>query len=243
MKGADAPRDSVATDNGRFYEWKGERFISVTNVLDRVISKPVLVPWAAKLVAEYAKAHPGADIKEWKRQPKLVKETSADRGTVIHAWCEQFFLNPELALDSIPPEYAAECVGFVQAIEHHGIVPIAAEATVYSRAYGYAGTNDLFAELGGVPILADIKTSKRVYPEYALQLAAYGNAEFIGLADGTEVPLPEVQDSFILHVDHGTTRLIPMFVGQAEFRAFLNAVELASWLVNDSKNAIGKEAV
>ncbi len=244
MKGADAPRDSVATPEGRFYERNGRRYISVTNVLDHVITKPVLVPWASKVVAEYAKAHPGADIKEWKRQPKIVKEESAQRGTDIHAWCEQFFLNPELALAAIPPEYAQECVGFVEACERLGIHPIAAEATVYSDAFRYAGTNDLFATvaaLGGATIQADIKTGKNIYPEYGLQLAAYRFAEYIGLPDGTNAPVPEVEGCYCLHVDFGRTRLIPMKAAAREFSAFIHAVELAMWRVEHEKDIIGKE--
>lgn len=244
MKGADAPAGSVATPDGRYYERNGRKYISVTNVLDHCISKPVLVPWASKVVAEYAVAHPGADIKEWKRQPKIVKETSAQRGTDIHAWCEQYFLNPELAMDNMPAEYVAECVGFVECIIRNGIVPLAAEATVYSDQHDYAGTNDLFGtckSMGDIVIGADIKTGKSIYPEYALQLAAYRFADYIGLPDGTDVPVPKVQASAVLHVDHGRTRLVPVRAEMGEFYAFVCLVKGAKWLVEEAKTAIGKE--
>lgn len=244
MKGTDAPLGSVATADGRYYERNGRRYISVTNVLDHVVSKPVLVPWASKVVAEYAKGHPSADIKEWKKQPKIVKETAAQRGTDIHAWCESYFLNPQLAEANMPAEYEAECYGFIQAVQLHGIVPIAAEATVYSNTFSYAGTNDLFAyvtSLGGGVAQIDIKTGKGIYPEYALQLAAYRYGEFIGLPDGTDVPVPEAERCAILHVDHGVTHLIPVVAGPREFEVFTHAVQLATWLVEEAKHAIGKE--
>ena len=241
MKGIDAPLGSVATDDGRYYEWKGERFISVTNVLQHTISKPVLVPWAAKLVAEFGKANPGLDIKEWKKQPTLVKDKASERGTNIHAWCEQFFLNPAAAVAAIPHEYSKECIGFIKAVERFQIVPIAAEATVYSRAHGHAGTNDFFGTILGQPAGADIKTGKNVYPEYALQIAAYSNAEFVGLPDGSEAPIPLTAKSYVIHVDHGTTRLIPLRSSPKEFEAFICAVGLARWLVEESKHVIGKE--
>lgn len=242
MKGADAPRDSVATDDGRYYVWKGEKFISVTNVLDKVVSKPVLVPWAAKIVAEYAAAHPTVDLTEWKRQPAIIKEESAQRGTDIHAWCEQFFLNPELALANIPPEYRKECIGFVKCIEYHGIVPWAAECTGYNRAHGYAGTVDLFGHGRdfGLSVL-DIKTGKGIYAEYGLQLAGYRYSEFIGLPDGTELAVPETVGAYCLHVDGGRTRLIPMKAGPAQFEAFCHAVPLAEHMVQEFKSIVGKE--
>jgi hypothetical protein len=67
------------------------------------------------------------------------------------------------------------------------------ESTVYSRQHGYAGTADLICRthIGSsrVPVVIDIKTSKRIYDEVALQLVGYARADFVGLDDGTEVPL------------------------------------------------------
>ena len=50
------PLGSVATSDGRYYERNGERFLSVTNIIDKAMSKPALVPWAVKLCAEAALA-------------------------------------------------------------------------------------------------------------------------------------------------------------------------------------------
>jgi hypothetical protein len=38
-------------------------------------------------------------------------------------------------------------------------------------------------------VVLDIKTSKSIYDETALQLCAYARADFVGLDDGTEAPL------------------------------------------------------
>jgi hypothetical protein len=40
-----------------------------------------------------------------------------------------------------------------------------------------------------VPAVLDVKTSKAIYDEVAIQLTAYARADFVGLDDGTEVPL------------------------------------------------------
>lgn len=50
------PKHAHATDRGRYYTrpGTGEQLISVTNVLSEAVSKPALVPWAAKMTAEAA---------------------------------------------------------------------------------------------------------------------------------------------------------------------------------------------
>jgi hypothetical protein len=40
-----------------------------------------------------------------------------------------------------------------------------------------------------VPVIIDIKTSKAIYNETAMQLAAYARADFVGLDDGSEAKL------------------------------------------------------
>jgi hypothetical protein len=56
---------------------------------------------------------------------------------------------------------------------------LAVELTVFSARFKYAGTLDLWA-LGrdGMQYIFDWKSGRAVYPEYAVQLAAYANAEY-----------------------------------------------------------------
>jgi hypothetical protein len=67
------------------------------------------------------------------------------------------------------------------------------EATVHSRTHQYAGTADIIATMkvgrSKLPVVLDFKTGKRIYDEVAMQLAAYARADFVGLNDGSEVPL------------------------------------------------------
>ena len=50
---------------------------------------------------------------------------------------------------------------------------------VYSRTFGFAGTLDAICTIAGRRGLLDIKTGRSgVYPEVALQLAAYAHADF-----------------------------------------------------------------
>lgn len=257
------PLNSVATDDGRYYERHGRKFISVTNVIDKALSKPALLPWAVKLTAEAAmrdfrkmvdddkaeeflriypdtttkpKANPAS---EWKRQHKKVKDESAEKGTLIHAWAEGWVLGQE----PDPPEgLETECLGIMRAFERYGIEPVVAECTVYSDMHEYAGTCDLFAtvkSLGGVLAVLDYKTGKSAWPETALQLAAYRFAEYIGLPDDSDVPVPAAERAGVLHVGHTETKLIPYRADVRDFTAFLGALQAARWVVNDSATAMG----
>jgi hypothetical protein len=264
------PLNSQITNDGRFYTWKDERFLSVTNVLDKAMSKPALIPWSNKLTAEqarttldYALAHgeepelplmppkkDGSQPKDrqgnlkripnwetdWKREHTRVKNASADRGTIIHDWAEQWVLGRE---PEPPEEYVAECLGIMRCFDKYGIEPIAAEATVYNRAYHYAGTGDLFAKVGAwgdVVAMLDYKTGNNAWPETAYQLAAYRHGEFLGLPDGSEAPVPETEAGGVLHVDHGTTHLIPYRCGEREFEVFGHMVAVAYEVVGEMKN-------
>lgn len=256
------PLGSVATDDGRFYHWNDEKFLSVTNILSKSLAKEALVPWACKLTAiearktlDYALKHgqePPLPVEsvtktgkeklvkdwetDWKREHKRVKDSSSVRGNIIHDWAEQWVLGHE----PDPPElYVAECLGIMRAFEKYGIEPIAAEATVYNRAHRYAGTGDLFAKVGhwgGAVAMLDYKTGNNVWPETAYQLAAYRFGEFLGLPDGTEAPVPETEAGGVLHVSAEGTLLVPYRCGPREFEVFTHMVAVAFEVVEEMKN-------
>jgi hypothetical protein len=160
---------------GRWYVHPetGEMWPSVTNVLDMSVSKPALVPWAAKAVAEKAygelprlvasalvqpckpkkvenecqKCTPCL-IKELKRQPNFVKDTAADLGTRIHDRAEAHVLGTPIPPD---PEVEPFAVQLVRFFHDFGVDLekdiVATEATVINRKVGYAGTGDLWVRL------------------------------------------------------------------------------------------------
>lgn len=265
------PFGSVATDNGRYYERNGERYLSVTNILDKAMSKPALLPWAVKLTAVAAqetldyvlangklpktkptltrikKGEPYEAEVEWdvwwKAQHRLVKEASAERGSIIHDWAEAWVLGQE----PDPPElYVTECLGIMQAFDKYGIKPIAAENTVYNKTHRYAGTADLFAEVGawgGIVACLDYKTGNNAWPDTAYQLAGYRFGEFIGLDDGSDVPVPATEAGGVLHVDHGTTTLIPYRCGEREFEVFQSMVRVAYDVVEEKDSLMNHTAI
>ncbi len=273
-----SPLNSVATENGRYYEWAGDRYLSVTNVLSKSIAKDALLPWGVKLTAEKAlaaynfllrngrepakqklerKVKGQAVMKEvdhdvyWKAQHRLVKEASAERGSIIHDWAEQWTLAGNVDSESVefpemPPLYEDECRGIMRAFDHYQIKAEVAECTVYSRAHKYAGSADLIATVGaygGARFLLDFKTGKNAWPETAYQLAAYRFGEFIGLPDGTEEPVPETQGGGVLHVDFGQTSLIPYKCGRDQFEVFTHMVAVAYDLVENSKTLMNPPSI
>lgn len=216
------PRHARATDNGRYYvhPTTAETWPSVTNVLDCGVSKPALVPWAAKVTDEAwatnlprgvkASRRPDAFTefrKEMKAQVRFVKDTAADLGSRIHAWAEAHVLGKAQPEDDEVAPYGAQLLHWfnVMGVDFDRDVD-AAEATIINRTHGYAGTGDLWARLHIAPDLSwnprkrwlwliDYKSSatrpaSSVYPESGMQLAAIANGETFLLDDGTEIAPP-----------------------------------------------------
>lgn len=91
----------------------------------------------------------------------------------------------------------------------------------------------------GRRVLIDYKTGKGVYPEVALQLAAYRHAEFIGAPDGSEIPMPEVDACVVLHIpDEGEYQLIEVQADEEVFQAFKYVREVFRFMEETSKRVI-----
>lgn len=222
--------------------------ISVTSAL-KSWPKPWLVPWAAKMTAERAVdkyGFLGAMIAEddkgalkWLKDARFsASEDKADRGTIVHSTLEAYLAGKPLEDEAVqamldekrvPKELhrstfkmAASLMDFLDNEEPEVYW---SESTVYSRTHGYAGTADLIGRMrvGGslVPVVIDVKTSKSIYDEVALQLAAYAMAEFVGLDDGTEAPLTPNGEP----IRHGIV-IRPMASGKYEKGVFALSDEL-----------------
>lgn len=192
--------------------------MSVTSAISGGLPKPFLVGWAAKVAAECAwddfdvlkllheKKQQRAFIDHVKGARYRDAGEKANRGTIVHAAVEAYLAGAPLSKEDVEARLDD---GRVDASLRKAAIPMVqgvlaflqdaepeilwSEKTVYSRAHGYAGTADVIGRMhvGGsrVPVVLDIKTSKRIYDETALQLCAYARADFVGLDDGTEEPL------------------------------------------------------
>jgi hypothetical protein len=226
------PQATTTVAGHRVYRWQGRDYPSVTAILNGGVPKPFLPRWAAKAAAEYAIAHldhlrrlpPRQAIREVRQAPFTKRDAAAEVGDLVHAVVEAAATGQPCP--AVPDDAAGYVAGFDRFTADHAPGFLAAEQTVYSRRYGYAGTFDLLATLPdhGL-VLVDVKTGNRVYPEACLQLAAYAAADFIGQADGaTEQPLPAIQAGAVLHLRPGGYQLLPVPIGPAVLEAFLSAL-------------------
>lgn len=252
------PKNATTRGGKRTYSWRGEEFYSVTTIIGGGIPKPALLPWGIKMVAEGAvdAVENGylADMVEQDRDgairflkglPYAKRDAAADLGTLVHQWIEAYSLKRPMPKPPLP--VAPYLRSFEAFLDDFKPSFTATEASVYSRSQRYAGTLDSICTLK-LPLheseqrfILDAKTGKGVYPEVGLQLAAYRNAEFIALPDGSEAPMPEVDGGLCLHLtDHGY-KLIQVRTDDEVFRAFLYAREVFRFCTDTAKSVLGLE--
>lgn len=184
----------------------GERIDGVTTILKDGKPSPALIGWGIRSVAEYAVNHwddlaglPVADrIKTLKGSPYAERDEAARRGTEVHAIAERIGRGEEV---DVPDELAGHVESAVRFYDEWQPRILLAEVVVYNMEHRYAGTLDFIAEFpDGRVGLCDFKTSKGVYADTALQLAAYRNASHYLDDDGEPQPMPAVDWCGVVHV-------------------------------------------
>jgi len=228
-------------DRARFYDIAGDRWPSVTTILD-VIDKPGLMYWAAN---EERKAFetamltvlsgPHADqpdkvldavIAATKGAKAMEKEKTkaATIGTAAHAyieWESKRLLGEKVGDEPVIPDAAKWAVeswkDWAKDVE---FTPIASEQTVFCPGCGFAGTFDTIAKVRRVVTLLDYKTSKAIYPEAFLQNIAYRHASAIETQQGMILRLPKVVEDPAFEA---------MVVPAVPLPVFLSALNLWKW--------------
>jgi len=260
------------------------RMWSVTTIIG-ALDKPALLYWAAEQTAEaacaVAKSLPSRIEEEgheavvkWLRdarfrKPKNVR-SATELGTAVHDAVERYAITgerPEVD-DEVRPflDRFTEWAQKAQPAYH------AAELTVYSPQYGYAGTLDAIATIQGQRVLLDYKSSRKSvdaqgkptgpYSTVALQIASYRYAEFAAVwrprrytswkrryyllgPDEREmaVPVPEVDGGVVLHLTPEHADCYPVKCDESVWTAFLYVLEAARWKFETSKSVIGDPLV
>ena len=238
----------------RTYERRGEKLWSATTIISGgVPSQRWLVPWAKKYTAEYAVDHLGAltELVKVDRQGAVdwlkgaayrERDRAADIGTAVHAAIEAYIVGKPMPKPA--PPVAGRVTAFHQFLTDHQPEYLASEAPVFNLTQKYAGTLDGIVTLnssttlGGRTFVLDAKAGTAVYPEVALQLAAYSRAELIGLPDGSETPMLPVDGGCALHLTDTGYSLIEVDIGEPVWRAFLYAREVFRWCESLSKEVL-----
>lgn len=270
-----APRAARSVSAGRTYTINGLTLWSVTTIIGNGLPKPAIAGWQARSIAEFAVANwrtiggmlgavrlnrtddagvyivsdPDAvdGAIDWlKGAPWRESKRKMSVGSAVHAEAEAYALG-------IPrPEALPAVAPYLQSFRHflEDFKPDfqLVEATVFNVAEGYAGTLDAVARIGGRTFLFDWKTGKDIYPDVALQLAAYEHAEGVLLRDGSSAPMPAVDGCAALHlrefdpelVDDRGYEVVPVATGQPAWDAFRYVREVMRWMEDTSKGVLSQ---
>jgi hypothetical protein len=190
------------------------------------------------LLVMRAEGGPDAAINWLKAVPDRVVSKAADRGTQVHLLAEQIVRGGD---PDVPEELAGHVAAYRSFLRQWSPRFLAVEAMVCSLAHGYAGTCDAIADIAGERWLLDLKSGNGVYAEAALQLSAYGAAQFIGRpGDPRRYRLPRPTRFGVVHVSAERAELVPMAVDRSTFATFLQALEVWRWTQGPAKTVVGK---
>jgi len=206
------------------YRIAGKDYYRVTHVLG-IISKHRLRQWIAKV--------------GYKASNKI-KETRQVIGTHVHKLIELTLQGEKVNVGSYETEIREDMCRFYEFQKQAELEPEGLEQRLWSNKHGYAGTADYvgyykspekFLVRGHKPkftkksfVVGDWKTSKDIYPQYWLQLAAYCYA-FKELTDKTP------DGAFVCRLRDGTVKVKEKTWEELklEYDAFLAALELHQW--------------
>ena len=141
----------------------GTRVPSVTTILSRFKDAGGLIAWAWKL---------GCEGKDYRK----VRDDAATVGTMAHAAVEAWIHKQDFAFvgdPEITSKAQTSFEAFLEWAQQTRLIVDRTEMPLISEKYAFGGTFDAIL-LDGRRAMGDWKTSNGVYPEYLIQIAAYG---------------------------------------------------------------------
>jgi hypothetical protein len=244
-----APIRRHDTAKGHYYkDATGQRVPGVTTLIGDGVPKPALINWAGNTTAEYAVDHwdelgamsPAQRLKKLQGCRYEEVDRAKNRGTEVHKAAEKLLAGESV---QVPEEIAGHVEAYARFIDEFKVEPVHVEFSAVSYKWGYAGTADLCAwltvpRLGRVLTLDDLKTSRSgIFGETALQLAGYRYADK-WIVDGQEIDPVDVEHCFGIHARADGYDLVPVEVGEDEFKDFLYAQRVGRF-VGRSRDLIG----
>lgn len=217
----------------------GETVPSVTTVMDVAVAKPGLTRWAASQAAKYAVENwsslseiaPAYRVKEISEAHRRTADEAAAKGDMVHELIDSWNKSEAMEVPKTVKGFVDRYVAFMMTEKP---AFLETEVTLWSRAHQYAGTADWIAEIGGRIVLGDNKTGRRLYPEVGLQLAALAHCDFIIRPDGTEEPIPAIQDLMVLHIRPRSYKLVRVLSEEENWSAFQAARVIYDWIHNSN---------
>lgn len=216
---------------------------SVTTVLKIVDKSGPLVGWAKRetaasavrnldMLASMVRSGGVGAAQSWlSRIPDYQRDTKANIGQRIHSLASAMTNGQQVNVANEEVPYLHAWFDFARTVQPQIVF---SETSIANLTHRYGGTFDLGCLIDGHWTLLDIKTGKGVYPETALQLAGYAEAEFWATADDpTKRALPKWDRFGVLHLQPAVVdepwRLVPFVVDDLTRAAFYEALRLWRW--------------
>lgn len=235
------PIERINRGRGHAYRIDGNYAYGVTTAISDGWPKSALNRWYAKCVAEEVadmsegqllalRALDRDDVvRKLRGAPERQRDKAAVRGTKVHHHAQELIEGKPVTVDDLELlPYVESCAQFM---DDWKVKPLLVERVVGSYRWGYAGTFDLVGELpSGLRVLFDYKTGKSgIWPETALQLAAYRHASHCVGEPGVEVPMAEVgvEACKAVWIRPGQYQVIGLDTSPAVHKAFLHALSVA----------------
>ena len=179
-----------------YYAADGTRLPSVTTVLGRFKDAGGLIHAAKKNWHEAGRRGLPFERDAYWGKPDSWGVDALQAGSIVHDWIEAYLHDEQMwmAREDDPnlttdPTQLAAGAGFKAFLAWARLVDLEVletETPLISEQYGYGGTLDCLARIGGEVAILDWKTSDRVYDDYKIQLAAY--RELLRERDGDAAP-------------------------------------------------------
>lgn len=177
------------------YEKNGIEYPSVTTVLGMLDKSSALTWWASGCAVDYIREHleelknPSSahSVEEILKAAKAAftrtSEKALDTGSQVHDAIEKYIKTGRDLTGELTEHVQNGFLAFLDWESKNHVVWEKSELEIVSTRYGYAGTADAIAVINNHRYLIDFKTSKAIYDEYRMQLAAYlkgWNEEYAG---------------------------------------------------------------
>jgi len=233
-------------DRGRGHSYliDGQKADGVTTLIGDGLAKPALINWSANATAGYAVDHWDelGQLPISKRLDTLKSARYADRdeagrrGTEVHRLAEQLIQGHEVDVPESLAGHVESCVRFLDEWEP---VPILTETVVAHRKWRYCGTTDGVIRLrDGRVAIDDWKTARSgIFPDAALQLAAYAHAEIYLDQEGRERPMGAlgIELGLGIHIRADGFDVYELDISEAVFKDFLHV----AWVARMTKRMDG----